>query len=471
MGTQSPSVLPPDIPHDVFETLKDPAGAHAELCDHDPTDTTFPDQADRITNRFCQDVKPGGKMPTPGGFREFMELMNMDFKDPAGGNGTGGNPAFAILGHSSALTARKVSSITPTAFIFTPLGPDGKPPADYTFVAFDPGEPFLEVASFSPADQAVNFYHVLFDKACTNTPQGCGPNDLLTPNQLTGWSNIRIYESTTFLNNTIADCRQCHIGAGHDKPMNGDPLILRMQEIEPPHTHWFSSQTMGGQALLADFHTVHGTAEDYGGIPAAMIDQSDPDKMADFIKAAGFGDQPNPFHSEAVEAEVAHNCPGQPAINVPAGWSTTWQATYDAAAQGQFIAAPYHDVKVTDPVKIAVMKNAYAPVLTGGKLNIDIRDVFFDDGLADMGFAPQPGMSGHDLLVQQCQQCHNANLDPTITRDSFLVDRLDGMSRAEKDLAIQRIQMPTDTRLTMPPTLFRTLTDAERQLMVDELSK
>ena len=51
---------------------------------------------------------------------------------------------------------------------------------------------------------------------------GCTPNDMLTPNQTTGWSNVRIYESTTALKDTIADCHQCHIGAGHDNPTNGD---------------------------------------------------------------------------------------------------------------------------------------------------------------------------------------------------------------------------------------------------------
>ncbi len=149
--TAETDVMAPTIPADAFATLKDAAGAHAELCDHDPADTTFPANADRITNRFCQPT-----LPTPHGLHEFLQTMNMDF-------GQGNDPDFALLAHSSALTARKVSSITPTAFLFTPLGPDGKPPRDYTFVAFDPGEPFLEVASFSPADMAVNFYLVLFD--------------------------------------------------------------------------------------------------------------------------------------------------------------------------------------------------------------------------------------------------------------------------------------------------------------------
>jgi len=142
------SVLPPEIPVNVFETLKAAPDAHAELCDAgDPPDPTFPDNADRITNRFCQDAKPGGVVPAPGGLQELLKILNLDIKDPAGGNGVNGNPGFAILGHSSALTARKVSSITPTVFFFTPLGPDGMPPRDYTFLAFDPGEPFVEVTT------------------------------------------------------------------------------------------------------------------------------------------------------------------------------------------------------------------------------------------------------------------------------------------------------------------------------------
>lgn len=466
------TVLAPSIPADVFETLNNPADAHAELCDPGvPADPTFPDNADRITNRFCQDAKPGGVIPTPKGLKDLLVLLGLDFKDPHGGNGVGGNPAFAILGHSSALTARKVSAITPTAFVFTPLLPDGKPPLDYIFLAFDPGESFVEVASFSPSDLAVNFYLVMFDKDCAKTAAGCGPNDLLTPNQLTGWSNVRIYESTTALNNTIGDCRQCHIGKGHDVPDTGDPLILRMQEFEVPHTHWFSSQTTGGQALLADFHAAHGTTEDYGPIPAALIDKSDPTLMAKFITAAGFGDQPNMFHSAAIEAEVTASAPQQPAINVPAGASPSWQTIYDAAVAGGFIATPYHDVKITDPKKLAHMTSLYQQYMSGTPLTEDIREVFLDSAMADMGFAPSAAMDGRALLAQQCQQCHNARLDPTITRDKFLVDQLDSMNREEKDLAIERINTPVDTRLTMPPPLFRTLTPQERALMIAELRK
>src|SRR6516165_8544198 len=138
--TSSP--LPPALPTNVFETLKNPADAHAELCDHDPTDTVFPDNADRITRAFCQDVK-GGTVPTPSGLDDLLGLFGLSFAN-------GDNPAFAILGHSSALTAREVSSITPTAFIFTPLDAKGAVPPDYIFLAYDPGESFVEVAAYSP---------------------------------------------------------------------------------------------------------------------------------------------------------------------------------------------------------------------------------------------------------------------------------------------------------------------------------
>ena len=52
-----------------------------------------------------------------------------------------------------------------------------------------------------------------------------------------------------------------------------------------------------------------------------------------------------------------------------------------------------------------------------------------------------------------------------------LVDQLDQMTRGEKDKAIERLGRPLDTRLAMPPPLFRTCTPAQRQTMIDELKK
>lgn len=457
----------PDIPPDAFVTLKPAADAHAELCTPDDLHPNFPDDADLLTKVFCQDLVPGGTMPEPHGLVDLQKLLGLDFKDPKGENGAGGNPAFAILGHSSALTARRVSTITPTTFVFTPPPADGSAPSGpYALLAFDPGELFVEVAVNDPTANAINFYLVTFEKDCLAAAGGCTNVDLLTPNLVTGWSNVRIYEMSTALNNTIFDCHVCH------QPVDANDSFLRMQEIAAPFTHWFSAQTTGGQALLSDFHAAHGTGEDYGGIPAALVDKSDPSKLAALLKVVGSGQQPNAFPSSAIEQEVASSAPGQPLSNVPPGQSTTWQTLYAAAAAGQFIATPYHDVKVTDPDKLAHMTSAYQQWLGGSLQQLpDLRDVFLDDGLRDMGFAPQAGASGRALLQQMCQECHNASLDMTITRERFLVDQLDQMPRAEKDLAVQRLQTDASSRLRMPPPLFRTITDDERQAMITELQK
>jgi hypothetical protein len=461
------TVEPPTIPADIFDTLNPPAAAHAELCANDGMHPLFPNDADRITRMFCQDLVAGGSIPNVRGLADLQALLGLTFADPSanGGNGTGGNPGFAILGHSSALTARKVSSITPTAFVFTPPPTNGAKPSGYVFMAYDPGEQFVEVASHDPTADAVNLYIVIFQQACNTAPGGCTTTDLLTPALTQNWTAVNVYEASTVLDNTIADCRQCH--APHD----ADPQILRMQENTAPFTHWFSSQTVGGRALLSDFHAAHGTDEDYGPIPHALIDKSDPGLFAQMVGQAGFADQPNPFPSKAIEDEITVNCPGQPMVNVPRGWSTSWSKIYDASESGQFIAAPYHDVKITDPDKLATMTAAYQAWKGGASSLPDIREVFLDSALSDAGFAPKPGADGKALLVEMCQQCHNANLDPTITRDRFLVDGLASMSRAEKDLAIQRLDPNLTTRLRMPPTLFRTVTDAERQAMIAELQK
>jgi hypothetical protein len=229
---------------------------------------------------------------------------------------------------------------------------------------------------------------------------------------------------------------------------------------------------VGGRALLEDFHAAHGFDEDYGPIPASMIDKSDPALMAKAIGMLGFGDQPNVFDSAEIEAEVESSAPSQPASNIPLGGSPSWRSIYEAAAAGEFIAAPYHDVKVTDPAKLAAMSDAYRRFKDGSATDLpNIQDVMLDEGLRDMGFAPKKGLNGRELLQQVCQECHNSHLDPEVTRDRFRVDELDRMSVSERKVAILRLGYPNSTVLTMPPPLFRTITPEERELMIEELMK
>jgi hypothetical protein len=210
---------PPIIPSNVQVTLKNAADAHSELCSNDGQHPNFPNDADLITASFCQDLVPGGVMPTPHSLDDLLKQLHLDFKDPNGGNGVGGNPGFAILGHSSALTARKVSTLTPTAFVFTPPPADGSAPSgQYVILGFDPGEEFVEVASYDPTAKIMNFYVVFFEKDCDSSATGCTNVDLLTPNLTKGWSNLRVYEDTTSLGDTIFDCAPRPRGARRSSP-------------------------------------------------------------------------------------------------------------------------------------------------------------------------------------------------------------------------------------------------------------
>jgi len=118
------------------------------------------------------------------------------------------------------------------------------------------------------------------------------------------------------------------------------------------------------------------------------------------------------------------------------------------------------------------MTQAYRQWMSGTLQALpDIRDVFLDEGLRDMGFAPKEDLDGRALLVQMCKQCHNDNLDLTLTRARFNMDHLSEMSRDEKNLAIDRLRLQLNDRLRMPPVLFRTITDEEQQMMINELRK
>ncbi len=461
-----PNLLPPHA----FDILKNPEDAHTELCGGDNAQghPNFPDDADVVTKTFCQDVKDGGVIPTLHGLADLLSQFGLDFKDPAGGNGSGGNPGFTLAGSSSSLVARLVTPINPRAFVFTPPLPDGGAGA-YTILTFTRGEQFVEVASLDPTADQLNLYVIFFDQACTWADAGCTSADLFTSRVESGWSNVRVYENTSSIGNTIADCNQCH------QPIDsvGNPN-LRLQEISPPYTHFFSAGTAGGRALLEDFHAAHGFNENYGPIPASMVDKSDPSQLAALVAGAGFGSQPNTFDSATIEAEVQASAPEQPNVNVPAGRSATWQRIYDQAIAGNFIAVPYHDVKSTDPAKLAIATKIYSQVASGtappdGLPNIS--DVFLESAYPDLGFSPKAGATGHEMLVQMCHQCHNSNLDQTISRARFNVDLLQTTSVEEKASAVARLQLGDEDVHKMPPLMFRLISAAERDAMIQELQK
>jgi hypothetical protein len=451
-------VTPPDagmMMMDTSGTDTDPLGALPQgdaqltaLCGRNGTDP--------ISKALCA-------MPKPkiAGIADLTKVLGLSFSDTStkGQNGAGGNPTFALTGHSSSLVTRSVSAINPRAILFRSTG-------DLVVMTFTRGETFVELAT-KPMNGPLSFYLVRFALGCTGDAS-CAPGDLLTPASEKNWASWTLYEDED-LGNTIFDCLECHQPDGP----NGQKM-LRMQELHDPWTHFFKTDRPGGKALLDDFHAAHGTDEDYGPIPAALIDKSDPSKLSDLLVQDGYGTQPNEFLSAQIEMEVKQSNPNEPQQNTPPGMSATWTTLYMKAVMGTEIAVPYHDVKVTDPTKLMTMTSAYGAFKKGtmpAAMLPDIRNVFLDSALPEMSIRPKSTLDGRGILVHMCTSCHNMRLDQTLTRARFNMDAYDSMSRDEKDKAIRRLQLTSDKRGHMPPEMVRMLSDSELNAVVTELQK
>lgn len=418
---------------------------------------------DKVRQVFCS-TNP----PKVTSLVEMQKALGLGIVDPTrvgrGNNGDGGNAAFTFTAGSSSLVGKFTSAINPRLIMFTP--PNGADPS-LVALGFLRGEQFVEVIAGDPSTNQLNFFLVVFEQACNATKEGCSKGELLTPSIEKNWTSFSIYEDHD-LHNTIADCKHCHQPGGE-----GTPKMLRMQELRNPWTHFLRDNTDSGQALLADFQAAHGTDEDYAGIPAAMISSSEPLALERLVRQNGFADQPNEFPSRQIEREVRNAAPNQPEDNATMGRSETWDALYDQFVRGLAIAPPYHDVKVTDPAKLATYTRAYQDYRAGmlaEKDLPDITDVLLERGLRNMGFMVKAGLTGEGILMNACAQCHNSLQPQNISKAKFNVD-LSKMSREEKDIAIARLKLPAEDPRRMPPARIRSLTPEEIDLLTKVLMK
>jgi mono/diheme cytochrome c family protein len=380
-------------------------------------------------------------------------------------------PQLALTGHSTSLVARSVSAINPRAIVFTaPTGAPSAQPNDGSFVedpgfvalGFVRGEQLAEIAAHDPQTDQIHFYLIRYTQPCNRKNTGCTNGDLLTPAVEKNWRGWNVYEDVD-LADTVFDCMQCHQPDGP-----GTRKILRMQERRAPWTHWLrnNQNQPGGETLLADFQAAHGTNEDYAGIPAAFIDtpRSDPLVLEALVDNNSLSPQPNEFNTQKIEQQVTQSAPAQPSVNLPMGQSAAWQQIFAVSQAGNAIPVPYHDVKITDPGKLAQMTSAYRAV-AGGQQPLenlpDIRDVILDEALPDLGMRAQPGATGQQILQQMCQRCHNDKLDQSLARARFDVTKLATLPQSEKDAVIARIQLPSNSPKLMPPARFSSLTSDE----------
>ena len=412
--------------------------------------------ADLVLDAFC-DAAPA----KIGSFMDLRAALGID------ANLHDTYQGYALTGHSTALVSRSVSAINPR-IVFVRIETDTQP---LLALAFARGEQFCEAVVRSRIDDELRFYLFSFSKHCNATVEGCSPGDLLTEAAEQDWTEVDVYAEED-LRNTPRDCRACHQPDGP-----GTPKLLRMQEFGPPWNHWFAGSE-GGRALIGDYYAAKGD-ETFAGVEGEALVHSSPGLLSATIFFAGSGVQPNLFASTEIEPQVIQSSAAlggdQPGDNSVPGRSEDWDAIYQRAKLGEAISVPYHDVKVTDPAKLAAMTQAYVDYRQGRlerQQLPDIRQVYPDDlvELAHMGRVTEPGLDGQGVLLQACGQCHNDRLDQSVSRANFNVD-LTSMDREEKNRAIARVQLPPDNPAVMPPALFRSLTDDGRARLIEHLSR
>jgi mono/diheme cytochrome c family protein len=373
------------------------------------------------------------------------------------------NRSFALSGNSTSLVARSVSALNPRILVFPRVAATLEPPEDLIAIGFVRGERFVEVASRDPKTRDLYLYLLSFEQACSYDGS-CDLASLLTEEIEHKWTAYSIY-SDKDLETTSFDCHACHQPAGF-----GTPDILRMQELTSPWMHWFPQRyvqrTDSDRILTAQFLAIHDVDGQYGSVPIEAIADALGDgggaELEALIRAEGYADQPNVFDPR-IESEAKD---GQE--------SPTWLAQFQVSLRGDAIAVPYPRADVTDETKRLAAVQSYRGVVTGagprGSL-LDIRDVFSEDAIEKLSFVPQPGADGRSVLLQMCSRCHDGRADPDLNRSRFNVQKLDQMSRDEKDVAIDRLQQPETSWTKMPPWRSGHLPDEAIQAAIQELRK
>lgn len=389
---------------------------------------------DRVSKWLCP--TDGSPAPTINKLEDV--LVGLQLKDPA----QPANMLFAISGHSSSLVTRKTTSINPRAVIFTAQGT-----VDYVALGFVRGDGFAEIVAFDPAKQDLNFFLLKIEKACD--PE-CSNVDRFGPEAEKNWTLATVYGDQD-LKNTVLDCLQCHQPGGLQAKR-----MLRMQELQDPWTHWFRANRPS-VALLNEFQAAHPN-EDYAGIPANLIRNSDPADLEKFVRGGGFDLQPNQFRTANIAAEG------------PRG--PVWMSLYEKTLIGEMIAVPYHQISPYDPAKITAASESYKAVVAGtaaADTMADMTDVFLDSAIADLGFTAAPGLTAKQIVQHRCGTCHNGTF-PGVSRNNFVVsDFPANLTEPMRQKVLQRITLPHSSRLRMPPLMFSELSADQIALIQTEL--
>lgn len=433
-----PSAHTDESPHEPAEQLlvrylslvPDLEQAEARLCARN--------NHDRVANLFCS--KP---RPQVTGLVDLLRQLEVD--------ASLSTTHFAVTTNSTATGIRVVNSLNPRVIAFDGVPRNYGSKKQFLAVGFSRGEQLVEIATRDEETGELVFYVIAFQQACN--ARGCTLAELLTQEIETNWLSVLPIQDIE-LQNTPVDCLRCHQPAGP-----GTRKILRMQEFSSPWTHFLAPPTLSLSAsLLAhDVLLAHPREELFSGIPAALLgEKSEPQWLTSLVAQESGGTQPNEFRSAAIAVE----------INSGAS-SHHWNDIFEASRMGEAIPVPHWDSRVVDATRLKSVAAAFreATTTSAGEAVPDLRNLHSPEANYAMSIRAAPGASPTELLNQMCRHCHNSNLNPSLSRARFNVDRLEEMTPAQKQLLRTRIRLPPDDVRKMPPLLCGELTNQEVEVL------
>lgn len=405
--------------------------------------------ADVVTERLCahRDI---------GSFADLQSAVGLAFVEGAG-NGTGKNPSFALLGHSTSLSMRAVSAINPRAFLFTSPATIGRttktsPNPDFVALAFTRGESFVELVARDRVTKELRFFLVVYEQGCEAKDGGCSAFERFSPSSERGWARVSVYDDGD-LRNTVVDCLPCHQPGGP-----GTPRMLRMQELQLPWTHFFRDGD-DGEALVKAYYGAHDTTEVYGGIPGFVMGNSQPSRLEGLVEHEGFRDQPNEFPTVAIARALY--APYTKPTAVP-----EWLELDGRRDAGALFPTPFAGANASDPGRLGAAAHRYRAAMKDAALAAAFEppvDLFREDARAMIGLVPRalPGDTasgdrerGRTILRDMCVRCHNGHLDPSLSRASFDAERLDELTAEQRARVLERVLLPASSKRRMPPQRF-----------------
>ncbi|HET6347328.1 MAG TPA: hypothetical protein VFH51_20520, partial [Myxococcota bacterium] len=146
-----------------------------------------------------------------------------------------------------------------------------------------------------------------------------------------------------------------------------------------------------------------------------------------------------------------------------------WVAMYEAALRGDIMYPPHFAVDPFDPRRVLDATAGYRAVVAGASAPSampDLAEVYSDTALSYIGIVTPDridgaALSARTLVAAKCGHCHNGKF-PGISRNDFdFHDFPAQLSDSMKATLRQRLELPADDPLHMPPSLFSILSSQQ----------